>query len=191
MCLSCVNKLDLNVPNEMKQCNLEMFGVYSIFLLESVFTKFFFHYNKMHPVSNFYLNFASSVMLFLFFLKLSCCNLMHGFPSFHRRTSGPQQRFTRSFSPPLKEAGREKSKHLSGEALQMQQKVRYFYLFYRSSNSHKVLQTSVVFSEEAAADEKRGKLYKPKSRFETQTKSFLPLETPPQFLALEKRHVSA
>nr|XP_043881553.1 U2 snRNP-associated SURP motif-containing protein isoform X1 [Solea senegalensis] len=43
--------------------------------------------------------------------------------------------------------------------------------------------------EEAAADEKKGKLYKPKSRFETQTKSsFLPLETPPQFLALDKRH---
>uniref|UniRef100_A0A3Q3RM30 U2 snRNP associated SURP domain containing n=1 Tax=Mastacembelus armatus TaxID=205130 RepID=A0A3Q3RM30_9TELE len=44
--------------------------------------------------------------------------------------------------------------------------------------------------EEAAADDKKGKLYKPKSRFETQTKSFLPLETPPQFLALDKRHVS-
>uniref|UniRef100_H3D5F1 U2 snRNP-associated SURP domain containing n=1 Tax=Tetraodon nigroviridis TaxID=99883 RepID=H3D5F1_TETNG len=44
--------------------------------------------------------------------------------------------------------------------------------------------------EEAAADEKRGKLYKPKSRFETQTKSFLPLETPPQFLALDKRNTS-
>uniref|UniRef100_A0A667YXL5 U2 snRNP-associated SURP motif-containing protein n=1 Tax=Myripristis murdjan TaxID=586833 RepID=A0A667YXL5_9TELE len=42
--------------------------------------------------------------------------------------------------------------------------------------------------EEAAADDKRGKLYKPKSRFETQTKSFLPLETPPQFLAVDKRH---
>uniref|UniRef100_A0A3Q3KT07 U2 snRNP-associated SURP motif-containing protein n=1 Tax=Mastacembelus armatus TaxID=205130 RepID=A0A3Q3KT07_9TELE len=42
--------------------------------------------------------------------------------------------------------------------------------------------------EEAAADDKKGKLYKPKSRFETQTKSFLPLETPPQFLALDKRH---
>uniref|UniRef100_A0A672J5W9 U2 snRNP-associated SURP motif-containing protein n=1 Tax=Salarias fasciatus TaxID=181472 RepID=A0A672J5W9_SALFA len=40
--------------------------------------------------------------------------------------------------------------------------------------------------EEAAADEKRGKLYKPKSRFESQTKSFLPLETPPQFLTLKK-----
>lgn len=47
-----------------------------------------------------------------------------------------------------------------------------------------------VLSEEAAADEKRGKLYKPKSRFETQTKSILPLETPPQFLALDKRNVS-
>ncbi|XP_061569076.1 U2 snRNP-associated SURP motif-containing protein isoform X3 [Cololabis saira] len=44
--------------------------------------------------------------------------------------------------------------------------------------------------EEAAGDEKRGKLYKPKSRFETQTKSILPLETPPQFLALDKRHSS-
>uniref|UniRef100_A0A7N5ZUJ1 U2 snRNP-associated SURP motif-containing protein n=1 Tax=Anabas testudineus TaxID=64144 RepID=A0A7N5ZUJ1_ANATE len=44
--------------------------------------------------------------------------------------------------------------------------------------------------EEAAADDKRGKLYKPKSRFETQPKSFLPLETPPQFLALDKKHVS-
>uniref|UniRef100_A0A3Q3VVQ2 U2 snRNP-associated SURP motif-containing protein n=1 Tax=Mola mola TaxID=94237 RepID=A0A3Q3VVQ2_MOLML len=45
--------------------------------------------------------------------------------------------------------------------------------------------------EEAAADDKRGKLYKPKSRFENQqTKSFLPLETPPQFLAIDKRHVS-
>ncbi|XP_029003899.1 U2 snRNP-associated SURP motif-containing protein isoform X3 [Betta splendens] len=42
--------------------------------------------------------------------------------------------------------------------------------------------------EEAAADEKRGKLYKPKSRFETPSKSFLPLETPPQFLALDKKH---
>nr|XP_020457929.1 U2 snRNP-associated SURP motif-containing protein isoform X2 [Monopterus albus] len=42
--------------------------------------------------------------------------------------------------------------------------------------------------EEAAADDKKGKLYKPKSRFETQTKSILPLETPPQFLALDKRH---
>uniref|UniRef100_A0A3P8RGE2 U2 snRNP-associated SURP motif-containing protein n=1 Tax=Astatotilapia calliptera TaxID=8154 RepID=A0A3P8RGE2_ASTCA len=42
--------------------------------------------------------------------------------------------------------------------------------------------------EEAAADDKRGKLYKPKSRFETQPKSILPLETPPQFLALDKRH---
>lgn len=47
-----------------------------------------------------------------------------------------------------------------------------------------------LLSEEAAADEKKGKLYKPKSRFENQTKSFLPLETPPQFLALDKRHVS-
>uniref|UniRef100_A0A8D3E2T2 U2 snRNP associated SURP domain containing n=1 Tax=Scophthalmus maximus TaxID=52904 RepID=A0A8D3E2T2_SCOMX len=40
--------------------------------------------------------------------------------------------------------------------------------------------------EEAAADEKKGKLYKPKSRFENQTKSFLPLDTPPQFLTLKK-----
>lgn len=47
-----------------------------------------------------------------------------------------------------------------------------------------------LLAEEAAADEKRGKLYKPKSRFESQTKSILPLETPPQFLALDKRHVS-
>uniref|UniRef100_A0A3P8W8Q8 U2 snRNP-associated SURP domain containing n=1 Tax=Cynoglossus semilaevis TaxID=244447 RepID=A0A3P8W8Q8_CYNSE len=40
-----------------------------------------------------------------------------------------------------------------------------------------------------AADEKRGKLYKPKSRFEGQSNktSFLPLETPPQFLAIDKR----
>lgn len=45
-------------------------------------------------------------------------------------------------------------------------------------------------SEEAAADEKKGKLYKPKSRFENQPKSFLPLETPPQFLAFDKKHVS-
>ncbi|KAJ3611586.1 hypothetical protein NHX12_021601 [Muraenolepis orangiensis] len=47
--------------------------------------------------------------------------------------------------------------------------------------------------EEAAADEKKGRLYKPKSRFETppptsEAKSFLPLDTPPQFLALDKRH---
>ncbi|XP_034562000.1 U2 snRNP-associated SURP motif-containing protein isoform X1 [Notolabrus celidotus] len=42
--------------------------------------------------------------------------------------------------------------------------------------------------EEAAADEKKGKLYKPKSRFDNQPKSILPLETPPQFLALDKRH---
>lgn len=41
--------------------------------------------------------------------------------------------------------------------------------------------------EEAAADDKKGKLYKPKSRFES--KSFLPLETPPQFLAIDKRQV--
>ncbi|XP_029313706.1 U2 snRNP-associated SURP motif-containing protein isoform X2 [Cottoperca gobio] len=42
--------------------------------------------------------------------------------------------------------------------------------------------------EETAADEKKGKLYKPKSRFDNQTKStFLPLETPPQFLPVDKR----
>ncbi|KAG5850524.1 hypothetical protein ANANG_G00083380 [Anguilla anguilla] len=40
--------------------------------------------------------------------------------------------------------------------------------------------------EESASDEKKGKLYKPKSRFEA--KSFLPLETPPQFLPIDKRH---
>ncbi|XP_023855871.1 U2 snRNP-associated SURP motif-containing protein isoform X2 [Salvelinus sp. IW2-2015] len=45
--------------------------------------------------------------------------------------------------------------------------------------------------EEAASDDKKGKLYKPKSRFETAAapkSSFLPLETPPQFLTLDKRH---
>ncbi|XP_049605837.1 U2 snRNP-associated SURP motif-containing protein isoform X1 [Syngnathus scovelli] len=42
--------------------------------------------------------------------------------------------------------------------------------------------------EEAATDEKRGKLYKPKSRFESQSKSILPLETPAQFLPVDKRH---
>lgn len=46
-----------------------------------------------------------------------------------------------------------------------------------------------IFVEEAAADEKRGKLYKPKSRFEGQTKSILPLETPPQFLSFERKQV--
>ncbi|KAJ8279175.1 hypothetical protein COCON_G00062410 [Conger conger] len=40
--------------------------------------------------------------------------------------------------------------------------------------------------EETSSDDKKGRLYKPKSRFEA--KSFLPLETPPQFLALDKRH---
>lgn len=51
--------------------------------------------------------------------------------------------------------------------------------------------TNALFylSEEAAADEKKGKLYKPKSRFENQPKSFLPLETPTQFLPIDKRHV--
>uniref|UniRef100_A0A3P9NW54 U2 snRNP-associated SURP motif-containing protein n=1 Tax=Poecilia reticulata TaxID=8081 RepID=A0A3P9NW54_POERE len=44
--------------------------------------------------------------------------------------------------------------------------------------------------EESASDEKRGKLYKPKSRFETQSKSILPLETPSQFLPADKRNVS-
>ncbi|XP_016150549.1 U2 snRNP-associated SURP motif-containing protein-like isoform X4 [Sinocyclocheilus grahami] len=43
--------------------------------------------------------------------------------------------------------------------------------------------------EEVAADDKKGKLYKPKSRI-LETKSFLPLETPPQFLALDKRNAS-
>ncbi|XP_071184110.1 U2 snRNP-associated SURP motif-containing protein-like isoform X2 [Salvelinus alpinus] len=45
--------------------------------------------------------------------------------------------------------------------------------------------------EEAASDDKKGKLYKPKSRFETAAPpkgSFLPLETPPQFLTLDKKH---
>uniref|UniRef100_A0A3P9NW85 U2 snRNP-associated SURP motif-containing protein n=1 Tax=Poecilia reticulata TaxID=8081 RepID=A0A3P9NW85_POERE len=42
--------------------------------------------------------------------------------------------------------------------------------------------------EESASDEKRGKLYKPKSRFETQSKSILPLETPSQFLPADKRN---
>lgn len=45
------------------------------------------------------------------------------------------------------------------------------------------------FTEEAAADDKRGKLYKPKSKI-PEAKTFLPLETPPQFLALDKRNVS-
>uniref|UniRef100_A0A8C1Z244 U2 snRNP-associated SURP domain containing n=1 Tax=Cyprinus carpio TaxID=7962 RepID=A0A8C1Z244_CYPCA len=39
--------------------------------------------------------------------------------------------------------------------------------------------------EEVAADDKKGKLYKPKSRI-LEAKSFLPLETPPQFLAVDK-----
>ncbi|KAL7849327.1 hypothetical protein SRHO_G00209500 [Serrasalmus rhombeus] len=43
--------------------------------------------------------------------------------------------------------------------------------------------------EEAASDDKRGKLYKPKSRI-LEAKSFLPLETPPQFLAFDKRNAS-
>uniref|UniRef100_A0A1A7WGT1 U2 snRNP-associated SURP domain containing n=1 Tax=Iconisemion striatum TaxID=60296 RepID=A0A1A7WGT1_9TELE len=44
--------------------------------------------------------------------------------------------------------------------------------------------------EEAAADEKKGKLYKPRSRFESQTKSILPLETPSQFVPIDKRNTS-
>uniref|UniRef100_A0A8C1ECC9 U2 snRNP-associated SURP domain containing n=1 Tax=Cyprinus carpio carpio TaxID=630221 RepID=A0A8C1ECC9_CYPCA len=43
--------------------------------------------------------------------------------------------------------------------------------------------------EEAAADDKKGKLYKPKSRI-MESKSFLPLETPPQFLSVDKRNAS-
>uniref|UniRef100_A0A8B9KP84 U2 snRNP-associated SURP motif-containing protein n=1 Tax=Astyanax mexicanus TaxID=7994 RepID=A0A8B9KP84_ASTMX len=43
--------------------------------------------------------------------------------------------------------------------------------------------------EEVAVDEKKGKLYKPKSRV-LEAKSFLPLETPPQFLAIDKRNAS-
>uniref|UniRef100_M3ZK82 U2 snRNP-associated SURP motif-containing protein n=1 Tax=Xiphophorus maculatus TaxID=8083 RepID=M3ZK82_XIPMA len=43
-------------------------------------------------------------------------------------------------------------------------------------------------SKESSSDEKRGKLYKPKSRFETQPKSILPLETPSQFLPADKRN---
>ncbi|XP_037550013.1 U2 snRNP-associated SURP motif-containing protein [Nematolebias whitei] len=42
--------------------------------------------------------------------------------------------------------------------------------------------------DEAAADDKKGKLYKPRSRFETPSKSILPLETPSQFLPLDKRN---
>nr|XP_029512732.1 U2 snRNP-associated SURP motif-containing protein-like [Oncorhynchus nerka] len=47
--------------------------------------------------------------------------------------------------------------------------------------------------EEAASDDKKGKLYKPKSRFETTAaapakSSFLPLDIPPQFLTLDKKH---
>ncbi|XP_056332284.1 U2 snRNP-associated SURP motif-containing protein isoform X2 [Danio aesculapii] len=43
--------------------------------------------------------------------------------------------------------------------------------------------------EESAADEKKGKLYKPKSRI-VEAKSFLPLETPQQFLPIDKRNAS-
>ncbi|KAF4086504.1 hypothetical protein AMELA_G00107280 [Ameiurus melas] len=41
--------------------------------------------------------------------------------------------------------------------------------------------------EEATVDDKRGKLYKPKSKI-LEAKTFLPLETPPQFLTLDKRN---
>ncbi|XP_016395195.1 U2 snRNP-associated SURP motif-containing protein-like isoform X4 [Sinocyclocheilus rhinocerous] len=43
--------------------------------------------------------------------------------------------------------------------------------------------------EEAAVDDKKGKLYKPKSKI-LEAKHFLPLETPSQFLALDKRNAS-
>ncbi|XP_062235033.1 U2 snRNP-associated SURP motif-containing protein isoform X6 [Platichthys flesus] len=41
--------------------------------------------------------------------------------------------------------------------------------------------------EEEDTDEKKGKLYKPKSRFDAQPKSFLPLDTPTQFVSVDKR----
>ncbi|KPP71068.1 U2 snRNP-associated SURP motif-containing protein-like [Scleropages formosus] len=41
--------------------------------------------------------------------------------------------------------------------------------------------------EEAEADEKRGKLYKPKSRF-AEMKPTLPMETPPQYLSVDKKN---
>ncbi|XP_061777210.1 U2 snRNP-associated SURP motif-containing protein isoform X4 [Nerophis ophidion] len=45
--------------------------------------------------------------------------------------------------------------------------------------------------EEAAVDEKKGKLYKPKSRFEAESKTVLPQESPtPQFLPLDKRQLA-
>ncbi|XP_047205507.1 U2 snRNP-associated SURP motif-containing protein isoform X1 [Girardinichthys multiradiatus] len=44
--------------------------------------------------------------------------------------------------------------------------------------------------EESVTDDKKGKLYKPKSRFETQPKSILPLETPSQFLTADKRNTT-
>lgn len=47
----------------------------------------------------------------------------------------------------------------------------------------------ISIPEEVAADDKKGKLYKPKSRI-MESKSFLPLETPPQFLSVDKRNVS-
>ncbi|XP_066564964.1 U2 snRNP-associated SURP motif-containing protein isoform X2 [Amia ocellicauda] len=40
--------------------------------------------------------------------------------------------------------------------------------------------------EESETDEKKGKLYKPTSRF-SETKSILPLEKPPQFVAIDRR----
>ncbi|XP_036377036.1 U2 snRNP-associated SURP motif-containing protein-like isoform X2 [Megalops cyprinoides] len=43
--------------------------------------------------------------------------------------------------------------------------------------------------EESANDDRKGKLYKPKSRFEPKSVP-LPLETPPQFLAIDKRNTA-
>lgn len=58
-----------------------------------------------------------------------------------------------------------------------------------SDEAHYICFLGLFFTEEAAADDKRGKLYKPKSKI-LEAKTFLPLETPPQFLALDKRNVS-
>ncbi|KAJ0022874.1 hypothetical protein NQD34_015008 [Periophthalmus magnuspinnatus] len=44
--------------------------------------------------------------------------------------------------------------------------------------------------DESATDDKKGKLYKPKSRFEPPPRNILPLETPSQFLPLDKRNKS-
>uniref|UniRef100_A0AAV2LA57 U2 snRNP-associated SURP motif-containing protein n=1 Tax=Knipowitschia caucasica TaxID=637954 RepID=A0AAV2LA57_KNICA len=44
-------------------------------------------------------------------------------------------------------------------------------------------------AKESTPDEKRGKLYKPKSRFEPPPRNILPLETPSQFIPLDKRHL--